>query len=300
MSVINIAQKRLDVVSRQLCSTSAAGRQLEGQVAIVTGAGKGIGEATAELLSSQGASVFVCDIDARAALAVSDKIKSQGGRAVAVTVDITSPEAAVVIIEAALSLGGIDIIVNNAGFTWDGVIHKITPQQWQLMLEVHVTAPFRLVQAAAPYVREAAKKEIEQEGKARPRNIINISSTTGTHGNAGQANYATAKAGVVGLTKSIAKEWGPLNVRCNALAFGLIDTRLTRPKEDGETIHVAGQAVPLGIPGANQYWSAVKGSIPLQRSGTVQDAAGAVMMLVSPWANYITGQVIEVNGGAFM
>ncbi|GAX83419.1 hypothetical protein CEUSTIGMA_g10844.t1 [Chlamydomonas eustigma] len=299
MPVTNIAQNRLDVISRQLCST-LAGRQLEGQVAIVTGAGKGIGEATAELLSSQGASIVVCDIDASAAQAVSDRIQSQGGRAVAVAADITNQDAAAQIIDAALSLGSIDIIVNNAGFTWDGVIHKMTPQQWQAMLDVHVTAPFRLVQAAAPYLREVAKKEIEQEGKARPRSIINISSTSGTHGNAGQANYSTAKAGVVGLTKSIAKEWGPLNVRCNALAFGLIDTRLTRPKEDGETIEVAGKAVPLGIPGANKYWSAVKSSIPLQRSGAVREAAGAIMMLVSPWASYITGQVIEVNGGAFM
>ncbi|KAG1659800.1 hypothetical protein FOA52_002136 [Chlamydomonas sp. UWO 241] len=312
------AERRLEVVTRQLTSgahdpsgaacsqpcsgsSSCCAKQLAGQVAIITGAGKGIGEAAAKLLASQGAAIVVCDLDAAAAETVVGAITAAGGRAYAVTADVTAPESAQRIVDGALSqFGGIDIIVNNAGFTWDAVIHKMTLEQWAVMLEVHCTAPFRLVQAAAPHLRAAAKREAESEGRPRPRSIVNISSTSGTHGNAGQANYATAKAGVLGLTKSIAKEWGPLNIRCNAIAYGLIDTRLTRAKEGGESISVGGRQVPLGIPGANKYWAGMKSAIPLQRLGTVDDAAGAVMALVSPWTAYMTGQCVEVNGGAFM
>mmetsp|Transcript_32618 Transcript_32618/g.97346 ORF Transcript_32618/g.97346 Transcript_32618/m.97346 type:complete len:317 (-) Transcript_32618:117-1067(-) len=275
--------------------------QIAGQVAIVTGAGRGIGAAVARLLAEQGAAVVVCDIDGNVAEATAVAVQGAGGRATHVAADVTAADAAQRIVDEAIrAFGRIDIIINNAGFTWDGVIHKMTPQQWSTMLEVHCSAPFRLVQAAAPHMREAAKREAATEGKARPRTIVNISSTSGTHGNAGQANYATAKAGVVGLTKSIAKEWGPFNIRCNALAFGLIDTRLTRSKEEGESISVDGKQVALGIPGADKYWSGMRAGIPLQRMGTVEEAAGAVMVLVSPWSAYITGQVIEVNGGAFM
>jgi len=296
------AAELLPALSRSNCKgQDAKGPMLAGQVAIITGAGKGIGEATAKLLGEHGASIVACDLDSAAAEGVVAAIRAKGGKATAVACDVTAPDAAAKIVQAAMSsFGRIDIIVNNAGFTWDGVIHKMTAEQWGVMLAVHCTAPFRLVQEAAPHMREAAKKEMDARGSASPRCIINISSTTGTHGNAGQANYATAKAGVVGLTKSIAKEWGPFNIRCNAIAFGLIDTRLTRAKEGGESITVGGKSVALGIPGANEYWQGVKVHTPLQRLGTVEDAAGVIMALVSPWCSYITGQVIEVNGGAFM
>ncbi|KAJ9508228.1 hypothetical protein QJQ45_021596 [Haematococcus lacustris] len=340
------AQVRLATLSGHVASTSAApGRMLEGKTAIITGAGKGIGEAAALEMAAHGAAVVVCDLDGPAASSVVQRIQAAGGRAVAVQADVTSEDAPARIVEAAVkAFGGLDILVNNAGFTWDGVIQKMTPTQWEMMLKVHCTAPFRLIQAATPYMRDAGrccpgrhtphapftwstpcsypqaetdvaisrlkqrvvglgangitdqmavggKAEAAGGGSPKPRSIVNISSTTGTHGNAGQANYATAKAGIIGLTKSVAKEWGPFGVRCNALAFGLIDTRLTRPKEGGEAIEVDGQKVALGIPGADSYWKSVMSQVPLRRAGSAEEAAGAIMMLVCPWAAYVTGQV---------
>ncbi|EFJ48538.1 hypothetical protein VOLCADRAFT_60269 [Volvox carteri f. nagariensis] len=280
---------------------SGTGGMLEGQVALITGAGKGIGEAAARLLAAHGAAVVCADLDGTAAQMVAGAIQEAGGRAVPLAGDVTAPDFPErAVSEALRAFGGLHILVNNAGYTWDGVIHKITPEQWAAMLEVHCTAPFRMIQAAAVAMRDAAKMELERSGVAKPRCIINISSTTGTHGNAGQANYATAKAGVVGLTKSVAKEWGPFNVRCNAIAFGLIDTRLTRAKEGGESILVGGKEVKLGIPSADGYWSAVKSLIPLRRVGSADEAAGAILMLASPYSSYVTGQVLEVNGGSFM
>ncbi|MEW5301874.1 MAG: hypothetical protein WDW36_004702 [Sanguina aurantia] len=273
----------------------------QGKTAIITGAGKGIGEATAKLLAAHGAAIVVCDVDAAAAQQVAEAITAAGGRAVAVDADIMAEGAPARIVDAAIiAFGSLHIIVNNAGFTWDGVIQKITAQQWDVMLAVHVTAPFRIIQAATPHMRDKAKQEMASGGKAADRVIINISSTSGTHGNAGQTNYAAAKAAVCGLTKSIAKEWGPFNIRCNAIAYGLIATRLTQAKEGGESIQVGGTKVSLGIPGANKHFDAMRSSIPLQRMGTAEEAAGAVLMLVSPWASYITGQVLEVSGGTNM
>lgn len=201
-------------------------------------------------------------------------------------------------VAAAGRLGRLDVLVNNAGFTWDGVIHRMGPEQWQAMLDVHVTAPFKIIQAAAPLLRDAAKAEIDAGGAAAPRSVINISSTSGTHGNAGQANYAAGKAAVVGLTKTVAKEWGQFNIRANAIAFGLIDTRLTRGKDGGESISVGGKAVKLGIPeGVRQL---AEMAAPLGRTGSARDAAGAILFLASPWSSYVTGQVLEVNGGTYM
>jgi 3-oxoacyl-[acyl-carrier protein] reductase len=217
--------------------------------------------------------------------------------------DVTAADTIAALVAAARRLGRLDVLVNNAGYTYDGVIHKITPEQWAAMLDVHVTAPFRLTQALAPLLRDAAKAEAENGGQPRPRSIINISSTSGTHGNAGQANYAAAKAGVIGLTKTIAKEWGPFNVRCNAVAFGLIDTRLTRPKGEGgadSAIQVNGRSVALGIPGADSMRQLAEMAAPLRRIGTARDAAGAILALASEWSSYVTGQVIEVNGGTYM
>ena len=191
---------------------------------------------------------------------------------------------------------------SETGYTWDGMAHKLRPEQWDAMLAVHCTAPFRLIQAAAPYMRDAAKREKEAspDGRPRPRSIINVSSTSGTHGNAGQANYATAKAGVVGLTKTIAKEWGMFNVRCNALAFGFIATRLTGDK-GAASITVKGKTVALGIPGGEAAAdAAAEMMIPLGRVGTPEEAAGAMLMLCSPYAGFVSGQTLEVTGGAFI
>ncbi len=193
--------------------------------------------------------------------------------------------------------GKLDIVVNNAGYTWDGPVHKMTDEQFQAMLDIHNVVPFRVLRAAAPHLREPAKKERE-EGVEVFRKVVNVSSISGTMGNAGQANYSSGKAGVVGLTKTLAKEWGQFKINVNAVAFGFIETRLTQSKEKGETFHVAeGKDVALGIP--DQMRSMASMLIPLGRPGTPEEAAGGVFFLCSPWANYVSGQVLNITGGQF-
>jgi len=277
--------------------TSAREGILKDQVAIITGSGQGIGAAAAKLFAKEGAKVVVTDIDGTKANNVADEINRDGGVAIAVPGDITSPTFPSLIINATIKkFGKLNILVNNAGYTWDAVIHKMTDAQWDAMYLVHCTAPFRLIREASPYLRDAAKAEVDQGKKPENRCIINISSTSGLHGNFGQANYSNAKMGIIGLTKTIAKEWGAFGVRCNAIAFGYIDTRLTRPKEKGEFIEVDGKKVALGIPGqqtgANRY-----DAIPLKRAGTAEDAAGGILLLASPFSSYITGHCLEVTGG---
>ncbi|KAJ6019090.1 hypothetical protein N7522_001157 [Penicillium canescens] len=282
---------------------------LAGQVAIITGAGQGIGAEAARLFANEGAKVIVADIDAKKANAVADAINSaKSGRALAVVGDILDGDYVTELVKRAAEFGNgkIHIIVNNAGFTWDGVIHKMTDKQWDTMLAVHNTAPFRLVRAAAPYFRVK-----DQE----PRVIINISSTSGIHGNAGQANYAVAKAGVVGLTRTIAKEWGPnFGVRSNTIAFGYVTTRLTAAKEEGAFITTPdGTKVALGIPGkqlASKKGSAAEEKkaadanaypdIPLRRPASPVEAARAILGVASPWFSYVNGETIRVTGGRNM
>jgi 3-oxoacyl-[acyl-carrier protein] reductase len=282
-------------------ATAAGSRILEGQVAIVTGSGQGIGAATAKLFAQQGAKVVVTDLDAAKAEKVVAEIKAEGGAAIAVPGDVTAVEFPDRLVQETIkAFGKLNIIVNNAGYTWDGILHRMTDKQWEAMLLVHNTAPFRIIRAAAPFMRDAAKDELEKKGVAEPRCIINISSTSGLHGNAGQVNYSTAKAGVCGMTKTIAKEWGMFGIRCNAIAFGWIDTRLTKerdPKEGGEEIEVDGQKVKLGIP-KNARPGNAEAFIPMKRKGTPEEAAGSVLLLASPYAGYITGHTLEVTGGA--
>lgn len=269
---------------------------LENQTAIITGAGRGIGAAAALLFAQHGARVVVSDRDAEPAEAVAAEIRNGGGEAFAIPGDITGPEFPRILVEKTVEqFGALHILVNNAGYTWDGMLHKMTDKQWDAILAVHTTAPFRLVRAAAPYMRDAAKREEAELGKAGPRSIINVSSTSGLHGNIGQLNYATAKMGMVGFTKTVAREWGPFNIRCNAVAFGYIETRLTQAKESGESVVVDGEEVRLGVPGHMHDF--IKMSIPLGRTGTVEEAAGGILMLASPWASYITGHTLEVTGG---
>jgi 3-oxoacyl-[acyl-carrier protein] reductase len=269
---------------------------LENQVAIITGSGRGIGAATAKLFAVHGAKVVVSDRDADPANEVAEAIRAAGGEAIAIAGDITDPAFPDLLVKAAVdAFGKLHILVNNAGFTWDGVIHKMTDEQWQAMLDVHNTAPFRMIRAAAPYMREAAKDEKAAGRKPEPRCIVNVSSTSGIHGNAGQVNYATAKMGLVGLTKTIAKEWGSFNIRCNAVVFGVVDTRLTQPKERGEQIDVHGQKVPLGVP--EQMLSFIPMLIPLGRFGTPEEAAAGILLMACPLAAYVTGHVLEVTGG---
>ena len=268
----------------------------ENQVAVITGAGRGIGAATAKLIAQFGARVVINDLDAGPAEIVEKAINEAGGEARSISGSVTDPEFPDFLLgEAVKAFGKINILVNNAGYTWDGMAHKMSEQQWQAILDIHLSAPFRMIQAAVPYMREPAKVEWEAGQLLEPRCIINVSSTSGLHGNIGQANYAAAKMGIVGLTKTIAKEWGRFGIRCNTVAFGWIDTRLTQARESGEQIEVDGTTVHLGIP-STQRQDGYR-QIPLGRPGTPEEAAGGIVMLASPLASYITGHTLEVTGG---
>mgnify|MGYP005844710747 CR=1 FL=1 len=271
-------------------------KSLADKVALITGSGRGIGAAAAALFAAQGACVVVSDIDPAPAEAVADGIREAGGSALAVGCDVTRREDLNALVERAVGeYGRIDILVNNAGYTWDAMIHKMTQEQWDAILAVHLTAPFQLIQATIPYMRDAAKREIEAEGRAQARKIVNVSSTSGTRGKMGQANYAAGKAGIIGLTKTLAKEWGAFNIQVNVVAFGMIDTRLTQPKDGSSTLERGGSQVTLGIPQAMR--EAAFSSIPMERAGSVEEAAGALYFFASPYSNYVSGQVLEVTGG---
>ena len=269
----------------------------ENQVAIVTGAGRGIGAAAAKLFAKLGAKVIVNDLNAEPAEEVVADIRDAGGEATAVPGSVTNPDFPDHLMKTTVeTYGKINILVNNAGYTWDAMLHKMNDKQWEAILDVHVGAPFRMVRAVAPYMRDAAKEEKRAGGAMEPRCIINVSSTSGLHGNVGQANYATGKMGIVGLTKTIAKEWGFLGIRCNTVAFGFIDTRLTRSKDDGASIEVDGEDIALGIPDKLRTMAPML--IPLGRAATPEEAAGGIIMLASPYAAYVTGHTLEVTGGS--
>ncbi|MET0624785.1 MAG: SDR family oxidoreductase [Pyrinomonadaceae bacterium] len=269
---------------------------LEGKVVIITGAARGIGRACAGLFAAHGARVVLSDIDAEPSREAAEELKAAGGDALAVPGDVTASDFGGRIVGAALdAYGRLDVIVNNAGYTWDGTAHKMSDEQWQAMLDVHLTAPFRIIRAASHYLRETAKREKEEKGRADARKIVNVSSTSGTRGNAGQANYAAGKAGVVGLTKTLAKEWGQFNIQVNAVAFGFIETRLTQAKEAGERVTRESADIALGIPQSNR--EIAFRLIPAGRGGTPEEAAGAVLFFASPLSDYVSGQVLEVTGG---
>jgi 3-oxoacyl-[acyl-carrier protein] reductase len=265
---------------------------LDGKAAIVTGSARGIGRATAELLASQGAKVLINDLDDDVARQTAAEID---GETAVFSGDLTKSAAPDELVQAAMSaFGRIDIIVNNAGYTLDAPVHKLSDDWFQRMLDIHVIAPFRIVRAAAPYLREPAKAERER-GEEVFRKIVNVSSTSGTMGNAGQANYSAAKAAVVGLTRTMAKEWGQFKINCNAVAFGYIETRLTASKQDDNVMEIDGEKVQLGIP--DQMRGIAKMIIPLGRPGTPEEAAGGVFFLCSPWSNFVHGQVLHITGG---
>jgi 3-oxoacyl-[acyl-carrier protein] reductase len=269
---------------------------LNQQVALITGSGRGIGAAAALLFAQQGARVVVSDLDAITADETANTIHANGGDALSIPCDVTRPDDIQNLVKRTIQhFGRIDILVNNAGYTWDSVFHKMSEDQWDAMLDVHLKAPYRLIQATVPYMREQAKHELETNGVSQPRKIVNVSSTTGTRGKAGQANYAAAKAGIIGLTKTLAKEWGMFNIQVNAVAFGMIDTRLTQPKDGSQTTERDGKRVTLGIP-QDMRETAMK-TIPMGRAGTAEEAAGALFFFASPYSNYVSGQVIEVTGG---
>jgi 3-oxoacyl-[acyl-carrier protein] reductase len=268
---------------------------LDGKAAIVTGSARGIGRATAELFASEGAKVLINDLDADVAEQAAGEIE---GETAVHAGDLTKPDAADQLVAAAMdAFGAVDVVVNNAGYTWDGVVHRMTDEQFQAMLDIHTVVPFRITRALAPHWRDAAKAEIG-EGEEVFRKLINVSSISGTMGNAGQANYSAAKAGVVGLTKTLAKEWGQFKVNVNAVAFGFVETRLTAAKEaGGEMTAPGGEKIELGIP--EQMRAMASAIIPLGRPAQPEEAAGPVLFLASPLANYVHGQILNVTGGQF-
>ncbi|WP_311270942.1 SDR family oxidoreductase [Sphingobium sp. WCS2017Hpa-17] len=271
-------------------------RRLDGKVAIISGSGRGIGRELALKLAEQGASVVVNDLDEAPAQEVVAQIRSAGGVATACVGDVTADDFGERFVHTALeTFGGLDIIVNNAGYTRDGVIQKQTDEQFQAMLDVHVTAPFRILRAAAEPLRALAKQEAA-EGREVIRKVVNVSSMAGTHGNAGQINYSAAKSALVGMTKTMSKEWGRSKVCVNCVAFGIIDTRLTQATSNsGASISIAGQPLQAGIP--SKVRDALLDNVPLGRAGTAQEAADSIYLLCAPESDYISGQILIVAGG---
>jgi 3-oxoacyl-[acyl-carrier protein] reductase len=269
---------------------------LQSKTALVTGAGRGIGRAIAETLAEYGASVMINDLDAGPAAEAEAAVRQANGRAASLAGDVTDPAFPQRLVDATVErFGSIDIIVNNAGYTWDNVIQKTTDEQFQAMLNIHLMAPFRILRAASGWIRDTAKRE-SAEGRRITRKVVNITSIAGTDGNPGQAGYSSGKAGVVGLTKTMAKEWGRYNVTVNAVGFGIIETRLTQPLAgEAASIDVQGRKIAVGVQPKVLEW--VKQACPLGRVGTPEDAANAVLFFCSPLSDYVSGEVLICGGG---
>lgn len=272
---------------------------LAGKVALVSGSGRGIGREVAIKLASEGASVVINDLDADLANQVVDEImagsEKSGAKAIVCVGNVTDEGFGERFVKTAVdSFSGLDIIVNNAGYTWDNVIQKMTDEEWYAMIDVHMTAPYRILQAAQPYIKKFHAQE-QAKGHEVFRKVVNISSVSGLSGNAGQLAYAAAKSGVVGMTKTLCKEWGRYKVNVNAVAFGFIETRLTSAVSGDSTIEVEGREIKVGV--SDQVLEMVDTLIPLGRSGTPEEAAGAVYLFCTPESNYISGQTVVVGGG---
>jgi 3-oxoacyl-[acyl-carrier protein] reductase len=269
--------------------------RLEGKVALVTGSGRGIGQAIALKLAAEGARVVVNDLDAAPGEETVEAIRRAGGEAVACAGSVTAPDFAERFVGTAVkTYGGLDIIVNNAGYTWDSVVQKMTDEQWYAMIDVHLTAPFRILRAAQPVIRQLVKAD-EAAGRRPIRKVINISSVAGLFGNAGQINYAAGKAGIVGMTQTLAKEWGRLNTTVNCVAFGLIKTRLTDGAAGSSTANIDGRDIKVGV--NPELLATMERTIPLGRGGTPEEAAGAVFLFAIPESDYVSGQTLMCTGG---
>lgn len=270
-------------------------KKLEGKVALITGSGRGIGRAIALKLASEGARVVVNDLDDAPALEVVQAIRDAGGQAVACNGSVTAPDFAERFIGTAVSeFKGLDIIINNAGYTWDNVVQKMTDEQWYAMMDVHLTAPFRILRAAQPVIRALSKQE-KDAGQSTVRKVVNISSVAGLFGNPGQTNYSTAKAGILGMTQTLAKEWGRMNVTVNCVAYGFIKTRLTVSADSDATANIDGREIKVGV--NPDLMAALERTIPLGRGGTPEEAAGAVYLLCIPESDYVSGQTLLCSGG---
>ena len=269
--------------------------KLDGKVALITGSGRGIGRSIALKLASEGARVVVNDLDAEPAQETVTSIREAGGQAVACVGSVTATDFAERFVATAVSeFKGLDIVVNNAGYTWDNVIQKMTDEQWYAMLDCHLTAPFRILRAAQPVIRQLSKAESDA-GQRIVRKVVNISSVAGLFGNAGQANYSAAKAGIVGMTQTLAKEWGRMNVTVNCVAYGFIKTRLTVSAAGDSTANIDGREIKVGV--NPDLMAAMERSIPLGRGGTPEEAAGAVYLLCIPESDYVSGQTLMCSGG---
>ncbi len=265
--------------------------QLHGKTALVTGSGRGIGQAVARMLANGGANVMISDLDSRVAKETAAELGMEY-LAGSVT-DAPFPNR---LVKATIdAYGGLDIIVNNAGYTWDNVIQKTTDEQFQAMLDIHLVAPFRILRAASDFIRESAKRE-SAAGKPVMRKVVNISSVSGVYGNAGQIGYGAGKMGVNGITNVMAKEWGRYNVNVNSVAFGFIETRLTQPLgEAGASIDIEGREIAVGV--QPKMLESMKQMVPLGRLGTAEEAAGPVCFFCSPLSDYVSGEVLVVSGG---
>ncbi|MGH8517512.1 MAG: SDR family NAD(P)-dependent oxidoreductase [Panacagrimonas sp.] len=270
-------------------------RKLEGKTALITGSGRGIGRSIALKLASEGARIVVNDLDVDPANETAEAIRAAGGQAVSCIGSVTAPDFAERFIGTAVSaFKGLDIIVNNAGYTWDAVVQKMTDEQWYAMLDCHLTAPFRILRAAQPVIRSLDKAEAAA-GQRVVRKVVNISSVAGLFGNAGQANYSAAKAGIVGMTQTLAKEWGRMNVTVNCVAFGFIKTRLTVSAAGDSTANIEGREIKVGV--NPDLMAMMERSIPMGRGGTPDEAAGAVYLLCIPESDYVSGQTLMCSGG---
>ena len=264
---------------------------LANRVAVVTGAGRGIGRAIAELFVKEGAKVMVNDLEeavAQETVASCEALAGPGTAAASLGSVADSTYTTRLMRETAERFGGIDILVNNAGVTRDGMAHKLSDEDWRLVIDVNLTGTFNCCRAAAPYLRDAAKAELDRQGEVRHhRKIVNFFSTAAINGNLGQVNYTAAKMGNIGLTRTLAREWGPFRVNVNAVAPGFTDTRMTQAKEDGDGA--------LGIPRAQR--EAFIQRLPFGRPASPEDVAKVVLFFASPLSDWVTGQEINVSGG---
>ncbi|MDH3641069.1 MAG: SDR family oxidoreductase [Gammaproteobacteria bacterium] len=259
---------------------------LNNRIALVTGAARGIGLATAEKLAASGATVIMNDLDAEPLNAAAERIP----QAQPIPGDLTAPEFPDQLIATALEQHGrLDILVNNAGYVWNSAAHNHSDEQWQAMLDMHATAPFRLLRAYGRWLRQTGPEE-------SARKVVNVSSVSGLFGAATQLGYSAGKAAVIGITRTLAKEWGRFNVTVNAVAFGHIETRLTQPYSDAPpTIDVDGRDYRVGL--SEAQIAQQRTMIPLGRPGTPQDAANALYLFCAPESDYISGEILVCSGG---
>lgn len=271
---------------------------LNEKVAIVTGSGRGIGKSIALKLASEGARVVINDIDVEPAEETVAELRRLGLEAVACIGDVTAPEFGERFAATAVkAFGRLDIVVNNAGYTWDTVIQKMSDEQFQAMLDVHAVAPFRILRAAFGPMRDAAVADAKA-GREVMRKVVNVSSIVGLTGNPGQVNYAAGKAGLIGITKTLAKEWGRYKINVNAVAFAMIETRMAQPVTGSKPkVKIGDREVEVGVPA--ELHKAATQFVPLGRWGTPEEAAGAVYLLCSPESNFISGEVLVCGGGMY-